>query len=59
MIPKSNHQYNTQSTEDITTFFGRTDVFKYSYFPRTILEWNKLDVQIRRSESLCLLKILY
>ena len=39
MIAKSNHQYS------------RTDVFKYSYFPHTILERNKLDVQIRRSES--------
>ena len=26
-------------------------LFKHSYFPYTILEWNKLDIQIRRSES--------
>ena len=51
MISKSNHQYNTRSIEDITKFYSRTDVFKYSYFPDTILEWIKLDVQIRRSES--------
>ena len=51
MISQSNHQYKTRSIEDVATFHCRKDVFKYSYFPHTILEWNKLDVQIRRSES--------
>ena len=51
MIPQSNHHYNTRSFEDVETFYCRTDVFKYSYFPHTISEWNKLDMQIRRSES--------
>ena len=49
MIPRRN-QYNTRSTEDVTTFYCRTDVFKYSSFPYTILEWNKFDVWIRKSE---------
>ena len=51
MIPQSNHRYNTRSSEDVTTFNYRTDVFKYSYFPYTTLEWNKLNIQIRRSET--------
>ena len=51
MISQSNQRYNTRSSEDFTTFYCRTDVFKYSYFPYTILEWNKLDIQIRRSDS--------
>ena len=51
MIPRSNHQYNTRSIEDVTTFYWRIDAYKYSYFPHTILEWNKLDMQIKRSES--------
>ena len=51
MIPQRNHQYNTWSIEDVTTFYCRTDVFKYSYFPHTILEWKKFDMQIRRSEA--------
>ena len=38
MIPQSNHQCCTQSIEDVITFYFRTDVFKYSYFPYTILE---------------------
>ena len=48
MIPQSNHQYSTRSFEDVATFCYR---FKYSYFPHTILEWNKLNMQIRRTES--------
>ena len=51
MIPQSNHRYNTWSSEDFTIFYCRTDVFRYSYFPYTILDWDKLDMQIRRSES--------
>ena len=51
MIPQSKHQYNTQSIEDVATFYCITDVYKYSNFPHTILEQNKLDMQIRRSES--------
>ena len=50
MIPQSNHRYNTRSSEDVTTFYYRTDVFKYSCFPYTILEWNKLDMEIKRSK---------
>ena len=42
---------NTRSIEDVTTFYCRTDVCKYSYIPYAILEWNKLDMQIRRSAS--------
>ena len=50
-IPQSNHQYNTRSFEDVATFYCRTDVFKHFYFPHTISEWHKLDIQIRMSES--------
>ena len=38
MIPQSNHRYNTWLIEDVTTFYCRTDVLKYSYFPHTILD---------------------
>ena len=51
MIPQSKHQDKTRSIEDVAIFYCRTDAFKYSYFPYIILEWNKLDMQIRRSES--------
>ena len=52
MTPQNNHQYNIRSSEDVTTFYYKTDVFKYSYFLHTILEWNKIDMQIRKCEYL-------
>ena len=52
LIPLSNHQYNTRTTQDTTTFYYRTNVFKYSYFPAIIIEWSKLEVTLRKSESL-------
>ena len=47
MIPQSNHQCNTWSVQDATTFYCRTDVFKYSFIPYIVLEWNNgtLDIQ--------------
>ena len=51
IVQQTNYQYNTRSIEDVTMLYCRTDTFKYSYFPHTILEWNKPDMQIRRSES--------
>ena len=32
--------------------YSRTDIFKYSFFPSTISEWNKLDLKIRQSKTL-------
>ena len=51
MIPQSNHLDNTLSIEDNTTFYCIPDVFKCSYFPNILLEWNKLDMKISRPES--------
>ena len=44
------------------TFYSRSNVYKYSFFPYTILEWNKLDKNIQQSKTIkafrnCLLKI--
>ena len=52
IIPQSNHQCNTQPTEDVTTFYCRTDIFKYSCFPSTILGWNNIDLKTRKINSL-------
>ena len=46
IIPQTNHLYNTRFLKDVTTLYNRTVVFKYSIFPSTILEWNKLDKRI-------------
>ena len=45
LIPLDTHSYNTQFSENITTYCCRTDTFKHSFFPWTIVEWNKLDFQ--------------
>ena len=49
LIPQANHLYNTRLSEDVTTFYSRTDVFKYSFVQSKILEWNKLDRTMQQS----------
>ena len=39
-------------SEDVTTFYSRTNVFKYSFFSSTILEWNKLDRRMQQSTTM-------
>ena len=43
------HSYNTWNSEDVVIYHCRTDTFKYSFFPWTILEWNKLDLTLCKS----------
>ena len=47
LIPSESHFYNTRNTKNITTYSFRTDVFKYSFSPWTISEWNKLNFNIQ------------
>ena len=44
--------YNTRSLEDVATLNNRTDIFKYSFSPSTLSEWNKLDLKIQQSKTL-------
>ena len=48
---------NIHFLEDVTTFYSRTDTFKYSFFPSTILEWNKSERKIRQSSTLLTFRI--
>ena len=52
LLPKGTHPYNTQNSDDITTFQSRAETFKFSFFPWSIVEWNKLDLKIRNSSYL-------
>ena len=52
LIHETNHIYNTLSSDNVSTFYSRTDVCKYSFFPYTILEWKKLDKNIRQSKTI-------
>ena len=49
LIPSESQWHNTWNTRNITTYSCRTDAFKYSFFPWTINEWNKLNFNIRTS----------
>ena len=44
--------YSTRSVEDVAMLYSRTDIFKYSFFPCTIPDWNELDLKIRQSKTL-------
>ena len=46
LIPTGHHCYNTQNLDQVETYYCRTDAFKNSFFPYTIAEWNKLDLDI-------------
>ena len=52
-ILKGNHSYNTRLKDrGLKTYHCRTDVFKYSFFPYTISEWNRLGLRIHKANSL-------
>ena len=42
IIPKVNIESRTRQRENIPVLKTRTDAFKYSYFPNSIQEWNKI-----------------
>ena len=52
LIPQINHLYNTCAADDVTTFYSRTNAFKYSLFQYTVSEWNKLDWNIQQSKTM-------
>ena len=49
LISSGFHFYNTRNSEDVVIYPCRTDTFRYSVFPWTILEWNKLDLTLHKS----------
>ena len=51
LIPQSNRIYNTRRSDKLESFYCRTDVFKNSFFPYVIDEWNKLKPEIRNVGS--------
>ena len=55
LIPRCEPTIRTRNNS-IPSFNCRTDYFKYSFFPSTLNDWFKLDINIRRSESISLFK---
>ena len=58
LVPKRSCTYNTWNQEKIETYYCRTDLFKYSFFLDTVVEWNKLDVTVRNAKSFLIFKNL-
>ena len=51
LIPLRNSNYVTRNNHNIPLLKTRHNFFKNSFFPSTIIEWNKLDHNIRNSSS--------
>ena len=51
LIPTESHTYNTRNIENVNTYYYRTELFKYSFFPYVIVKWNKLDINLRNAKS--------
>lgn len=55
IIP-SNNTRRTRNSENIPQFSVKHNFFKNSFFPSAIIEWNKLDLNIRKLDSFSLFK---
>ena len=51
LIPSESHIYSTRNSKNVETYYCRIDQFKYSFFPYPIIEWNKLDINLRNAKS--------
>ena len=56
VLPVSSRSYFTRYAENVPSFKVRHDFFKNSFFSSTAIEWNKIDKNIRKSESLNIFK---
>ena len=56
IIPASCRSYLARYVENVPSFKVRHDFFKNSFFPSTVIEWNKIDKNIRKSESFAIFK---
>ena len=50
-IPSSQIHYNTRNTDQVETYYCRIDSFKNSFFPYTIIDWDKCDIDVHKSKS--------
>ena len=63
VIPPLKNVYNLRNANDIPFIRVNHNYFKNSFFPSSIIEWNKLSLEIRNSHNLnifkkCLLRIV-
>ena len=53
---RTDYRYPLRNTNDADIPFTRLDIFKRSFFPRTLSLWNKPDLKARKSPSLSVFK---
>ena len=56
LIPPKNSSYNTRNIDNITPFHTKHNFFKKKFFPSTVIEWNKLDSNLRSAASVSFFK---
>ena len=56
IIPIHNMSYRTRQCNKIPAINVKHDFFKNTYFPSTIMEWNKLDWEIKNSKRIITFK---
>ena len=52
VIPTTKRAYITRNNDQLPHFNVKHNYFKNSFFPSTVIEWNKLDLDIRNSVNL-------
>ena len=56
IVPSQNRSYTLRNSHNVPLMVTNHQFFKNSFFPSTIIEWNNLDLDIRNSENLYILK---
>ena len=56
LLPTGSHIYNTCNIENVETYYFRTDLFNYSFFPYVIAERHKLDINLHNAKSFLIFK---
>ena len=56
LIPSESHIYSSRNSKNVETYYCRTHQFKYSFFPYPIIEWNKLDINLRNAKSILIFR---
>ena len=56
MIPRKNTSRPTRGSDNIPLLGTKRNFFQNSYFPTAIKEWNRLDIDIRKSDSISIFK---
>ena len=52
MISRKNTSHSTRGSDNIPLLGTKYNFFQNNYFPATIKEWNRLDIDIRKSDSI-------